>query len=764
MDNIAIKQNKYYLIAKYILFFGVFFLLNKANINGIINPFSFGMFFALIWCNQNILILSPLYVCASFLSSFILFDLYSAIFTSIVILIIYGIHTKINKRILPLFMLPYACISQLLCVFLKLYSGTFWTIVLCELVLGLLYMFCCMKIFESILAVGITKKLTTAQIICAGVVLLSFGTAFGSVNFYDFDFAKLFCMFAVLFTSIVLPVKESGLICLSITSGTVLVNNNPYLFAPVAISWLVCCAFRGRHKVFMCLACLVCEAMFVYYFNFYYLANYFVMLPTLIATIFSFIIPTKYYTKMSEQYSASFASRSLQSIINKNRNTVKTKLIQLANVFAQMDNIFRSMVKGKASQEELKALLLTELKSKLCIDCPQKNRCFKIYGDETNSILTTLVDIAFQKGRITLIDIPSVLVGRCYKINQLVYITNNLIEQYKSYATLVGNIDASKVLVSEQFVGVSGVLKQLAVSVGKTVNFDDGLEKQIADELIYNDIVCSDVVVYHDNLDVISCTLEVKKEDRLKSKISQIVSKVCKTKMYVESDESSKHAGWQVLNIKTAPKYDVVFGTSATTKSSSTKSGDCYAIMRLEDGKILMAICDGMGSGEKAQKTSTTAMSLVENFYKAGFSSEIILSSVNKFLSLGSQDVFSCLDMSIIDLKNGSVDFIKLGATNGFIKHKDTITVIECSALPLGIVSTISPTIKTTMLDGGDMVILCTDGVSDSFGSDEEFTDFVNNISSLNPQEVADAIMDKALANNNNVALDDMTILVAKIF
>ena len=375
-----------------------------------------------------------------------------------------------------------------------------------------------------------------------------------------------------------------------------------------------------------------------------------------------------------------------------------------------------------------------------------------------------LVNIAFEKGRVTLIDIPSVLVSRCNRINQLVYVTNSLIEQYKSYATLVGNIDASKVLICEQFIGVSGVLKQLADTACKTVKFDDGLERQITDQLVYNDIMCSDVVVYHDSVDVVSCTLEVKKEDRLKSKIPQIVSKICKTKMYVESDESSIHSGWQVLNLKTAPKYDVVFGTSAITKSSSTKSGDCYAIMRLEDGKILMALCDGMGSGEKAQRTSETAMSLVENFYKAGFSDDIILSSVNKFLSLLGQDNFSCLDMGVIDLKNGSVDFIKLGATNGFVKHKDTIDVVECASLPLGIVGTLCPTIKTTILDGGDMIVLCTDGVSDSFLSDQDMANFVNNISSLNPQEVADIILDKALQNNNNVALDDMTILVAKIF
>jgi stage II sporulation protein E len=142
----------------------------------------------------------------------------------------------------------------------------------------------------------------------------------------------------------------------------------------------------------------------------------------------------------------------------------------------------------------------------------------------------------------------------------------------------------------------------------------------------------------------------------------------------------------------------------------------------------------------------------------------VILSIVNKFLSLGNENVFSCLDMAIIDLKTGAVDFVKLGATNGYIKHKDTISVIQCNALPLGIVTNIVPTIKSTIVEAGDMIIITTDGVTDSFSSDDEMTDFVNNISTYNPQEVADALMDKALENNHNIALDDMTILVAKLF
>lgn len=764
MEKTIKQNNNLYLICKYILFFGLFFLLQKAEINSIINPFTFGVYFALIWCNQNILILSPLYILASYLNNFILFDLYSALATVIIMLLIYGVHLKLKKRIQPIYMLLYACICQCVDVFLNIYSGTQIWIVFVELIFGLLYMFCCMKIFESFVTVGITKKITLIQTICGGVFLASVSCGLSYLELYNFSFVKMFISFVVIFSSLTLPIKESALITLIFSIGTVLKSNNPYLVAPIILWWLIVSCFRGKHKILASLSLVICEFMNVYYFNFYYSTSYLVYLPCLISAFVCIIIPQNYYSKLIESYNASFVNRSLETIINRTRNNIYSRLNKLSFVFSEMDKVFRSMIKGKASENELKALMLTELKSKLCVDCPEKNRCFKIYNDETNSILTSLIDIAFEKGRITLLDIPSVLTGRCFKINQMVYITNELISQYKSYASLVGSIDASKVLISEQLFGVSGVLKQLALDVGKNVIFDNGLEKQIIDELIYNDIVCSDAIVYHDNTNVVACTLEVKKEDSLKQKITNIVSKVCKTKMYVETDETSSHAGWQILNFKTAPKYDVIFGTSAITKSSSTKSGDCYSLIRIEDGKILMALCDGMGSGEKAQRTSNTAISLVENFYKAGFDSEIILSSVNKFLSLGSTDVFSCLDMAIIDLKNGAVDFVKLGATSGFIKHKDTISVIECNALPLGIISTVTPTIKTTMLSSGDMIVLCTDGVTDSFSSDNELTDFINNINTKNPQEVADILMDKALENNHNVALDDMTILVCKLF
>ena len=62
------------------------------------------------------------------------------------------------------------------------------------------------------------------------------------------------------------------------------------------------------------------------------------------------------------------------------------------------------------------------------------------------------------------------------------------------------------------------------------------------------------------------------------------------------------------------------------------------------------------------------------------------------------------------------------------------------------------------------MLVISTDGINDSFESDDCCADFINNINSLNPQEVADQILQKALENNGGIAKDDMTVVVAKVF
>ena len=218
------------------------------------------------------------------------------------------------------------------------------------------------------------------------------------------------------------------------------------------------------------------------------------------------------------------------------------------------------------------------------------------------------------------------------------------------------------------------------------------------------------------------------------------------------------------VTIRRSPLLDAAFGIAVRTKNGSTTSGDTHSLTKIDEGKFLIALSDGMGSGLRAENTSSTAISLIESFYKAGLQSKLILSMVNKVLALNTDDNFSAMDILTVNLFDLTADFIKIGAPFSFILSDDNIKIIEGSSLPLGILDDLTPTGATTTLNEGNTVIMLTDGISDAFGSSTDLIDFLRTLDNRNPQEIADSILNKALNIENNYSKDDMSVLAVRIF
>ena len=77
--------------------------------------------------------------------------------------------------------------------------------------------------------------------------------------------------------------------------------------------------------------------------------------------------------------------------------------------------------------------------------------------------------------------------------------------------------------------------------------------------------------------------------------------------------------GWSIVELKNSPRFDIIFGTAAQNKSGQEISGDTYSLTRIENDKFMMALCDGMGSGEVAENSSSLAVGLLENFLQSRF-------------------------------------------------------------------------------------------------------------------------------------------------
>jgi stage II sporulation protein E len=171
-----------------------------------------------------------------------------------------------------------------------------------------------------------------------------------------------------------------------------------------------------------------------------------------------------------------------------------------------------------------------------------------------------------------------------------------------------------------------------------------------------------------------------------------------------------------------------------------------------------------MGSGEQALKTSGTAVSHIESFYKAGIDGESVLGMVNKILTIGAEESFSAIDILTVNLFNLSCDFVKIGSPSSYLITDKSIRIIEGNTLPLGILDDLKPTAVSLPLTEGATVLMVTDGVSDAFGSSTDIISYLKTLKSLNPQKLADDVLNYALKQENGKPKDDMTAVCIRIF
>jgi stage II sporulation protein E len=349
-------------------------------------------------------------------------------------------------------------------------------------------------------------------------------------------------------------------------------------------------------------------------------------------------------------------------------------------------------------------------------------------------------------------------------VNTLLGAINKSVVVNRNKEQIIVGLDSGKILMANLLSGVSTLCARFADDVCRTVIFDNERAEFVKEELLYKNIVCEDCLITKTGKAEFVVSVLVPRADAGNKIIERVVSNVCGHKMINDEVADADTSGYAVVSVRSAPRYSLLFGVATASKDFNKSNGDTFSFLRITNNKTIMAICDGMGAGERASRASTLALSLVENFYKAGFPDEIIMHSVNQLLTFTGQDIFSALDICVFDLSNGDIDFIKVGAPDGFIKREREVEVVESGALPLGILDEIEPKITRAVLLAGDIVVLCSDGILDAFGGNRAvLAGFINNADTKNPQEIADKILAETVSRSQKSVADDCTITVARL-
>ncbi len=756
------KKSNIFIISKYVLYSLLFFIFSNTRISGNIMPCFYGFFLTLLFLGEN-----PLYLSLSFLVGFLSVNsntnsiIFSLICCSVGSAI--SIYFKKKDKIICTWL---ACLMGVLLgiphIYFSMHSLTSFYYSVVNAVLNSIFILCCTNFLKILKIRKFNLNLNVDEIVSGCLVLSLIFCGIQNLNVFVFDITKLIGVTLILTSANISKPAFSVVLSIVMGLGVSLVRGDLSYIALFGLLSVFSYIFKGYSKIYSILMTLIVDLAFSLFFNSNF--NILFFLPTVISCLIYFAIPQKLINKISNNAFLNNDNDSLKNILNQNKMQVSKRLLYASEIFYEMDKNFRSLVKGELDVKNAKLMICNELLRSNCENCPQKNRCMKGFNSELKKIFEQLVNTGFEKGKVTLVDLPAFLTNRCGKLNSLVNNLNVLLSEYKKYNKMMGNLDASKVLIAEQLGGISHILANLSNETKQTVVMDYKTEKLIKETLIYNDIVPSEVVCFERDEKTNVVSLIIRTVDYDNQKIVKILNKLCKCKMQLDEILPGSDSNLTYLSYKTAPTYDIAVGIAQSCKGGEDVCGDTHSASKIIGDKFMFALCDGMGHGQKANKASELSISLIENFYKAGFDNQTILTSVNKLLNLGREDIFSALDVSVVDLKNGEVDFIKQGATIGFIKQGEKLNKIESNSLPLGILEEIKPKVTKTMLSTDDFVIMLSDGIVDAFGEEENLTGFLKNLPSSNPQELADKILNRAKRQQQNYPKDDMTVLVGKIF
>ena len=362
-------------------------------------------------------------------------------------------------------------------------------------------------------------------------------------------------------------------------------------------------------------------------------------------------------------------------------------------------------------------------------------------------------------------------------ILEMINVVNNSYKAIRKNFVVAAKINENNKNISAQLDGVSKVIDNIANNIenNEKEEFLDK-KKEIILKCKQRQIDMLDINIKQERTGryVIKAFLNTCDDSKIiecpTNKIEEILTDTLQEPIVIKKEncgiKQSQNICYQTYISK--DKFGMQIGVAKTHKDGEGVSGDSNLQISLEDGKYLLAISDGMGSGPNARKSSQIAIKMLGRLLSNGFDKETSIELINNTIAANIKDeTYATLDIMVLDLYAGNVEYIKNGAAPTFIKNKKQVDIIKNIALPAGILKDIDLIVYDRDIENNDIIVMCSDGVleSNSEYKNKELwiKDLLTQIETENSQKIADILLKEAIDNDYGKAKDDMTIIVTKI-
>ena len=623
------------------------------------------------------------------------------------------------------------------------------------------------------------KAFSIEEILGASLVLAIASGAFGDLSILGFSIRNILSILIVLilgWKNGVLVGTTAG-VTIGVTLG-VITASEPVMVAAYAISGMVAGVLNKFGKLGVIIGFCLGNVILAYVSN-GYTVELIHFKEILIASIGLLAVPKSIQINIEEFMGNSkllpvFPDRAL----NKSKETAE-RLNNVSDTIQEMAKAY----KIEENQEEQpiqsnKDIFISELLDNL--NGYENNMLYEDMCKTEGPIVNEIFKLLIDKQEITreqllgiFADCNSYIVGFDDKkiseylednISQMVRVINMSYKISKSNFVWQKKFEENKKNIETQLQGVSKAISNIAENIEKNIRNEEQYnneKKQVIELLKQKEIEIQEISIQREDRFLIEVYMQKSNNTDIKY-IEEILTEVLKEKIVFNVDAS---IGTR-LNFLSDDKFVMAIGNAENTKSESDISGDSLLSIRLKDGKYLVALSDGMGSGNDARQSSNKALKMLENLLLSGFDKKTSLELINSSLINQNEEIFATLDIAIIDLYCGNIEFIKNGACPTYIKNKNKVQIIKANSLPAGIINDTGLQQFDRDITEGDIMLMCTDGILDSnieYKNKELWIKYLlEDIETTNTKKIADLILNEAIDNNYGVAKDDMSVVVCK--
>lgn len=565
--------------------------------------------------------------------------------------------------------------------------------------------------------------------------------------------------------------SNSGAI-LGITMGIIIgIANNDLLVATTmyGICGLIVGVFKETGKIFSFLAYLISLFMILTYTGNVTVQS---IIEVVLAGIIMMLIPEK----------------NIKEILRELNNEEKSKIISDAQVEGiklefvdRLESLRGSLTAVATSIESLSgnekllmknkgAAMVESLADRVCQECEMNSKC---WGRELHSTFSDFGELMLscESKKIYL---PKDLNLKCVKRSTLLKSAEELFSTYTINEALKSRLIEGRSVVANQINNMSTTVASILGDFNNNVDSCLQIDKLLRKTLVKNKIRYNNIYSYTDRKGHLKIKIKIDSydgESYCRNSIIPIISELVRTSLNIAEDgcKINPETNECSVTIEEAYKYNVSSYVSFNVKDGEKYSGDSYSFGKNKVGEYVTIVSDGMGSGPEAGLESEAAIELIEKFMEGGFSEVTMLNAVNSIMGMkfSEDEKFTTLDMNSIDLYTGEIEFIKVGASMSFIKKGTEVEVVNSSSLPFGILDNINITPIKKKVKHGDIIVTISDGVIDvdkgNIGDYSWIVDYLKGEQN-NPELISRDILDLAKKKCDGKVLDDMTIVVSKLY